>query len=48
MPGILLRIFQMKPAIYVANDNPHDLMGYIIFTYTFHVWHRDKGKTEEK
>lgn len=38
--------FQVNPALYVANDKPHDLMGYIVFTYTLHVWH--KGKTEEK
>lgn len=30
--------FQMNPALYVANDKPHDLMGYVVFTYTFHLW----------
>jgi hypothetical protein len=40
--------FQVNPALYVANDKPHDLMGYIVFTYTFHLWNKDKGKTQEK
>jgi hypothetical protein len=34
--------FQVNPALYVANDKPHDLMGYIIFTYTFHLWGEKK------
>jgi len=36
--------FQFNPAIYFSNDDPGRLMGYIVFTYTFHVWHRGKGK----
>jgi hypothetical protein len=30
--------FQVNPALYVANDEPHDIMGYVVFTYTFHLW----------
>ena len=30
--------FQMNPAIYFANYHPERLMGYIVFTYTFHLW----------
>ena len=30
--------FQFNPALYVNNGPDHDLMGYIVFTYTFHVW----------
>lgn len=29
--------FQFNPALYVRNSSDHDLMGYIVFTYTFHV-----------
>ena len=35
----LTRDFQFNPAIYVTNDSPHHVLGYIVFTYTFHVWH---------
>ena len=34
--------FQFNPALYVNNGPNHDLFGYIVFTYTFHVW----GKKE--
>jgi hypothetical protein len=30
--------FQFNPALYVSNRSDHDLMGYVVFTYTFHVW----------
>jgi hypothetical protein len=30
--------FQFNPALYVSNRSDHDLMGYIVFTYTFHLW----------
>jgi hypothetical protein len=36
--------FQFNPAIYFSNDDPGRIMGYLVFTYTFHVWHRGKGK----
>jgi hypothetical protein len=32
------RDFQFNPALYVNNGPNHDLFGYIVFTYTFHVW----------
>lgn len=30
--------FQFNPALYVSNAPNHDLFGYVVFTYTFHVW----------
>jgi hypothetical protein len=30
--------FQFNPALYVSNRSDHDLMGYVVFTYTFHLW----------
>ncbi len=38
---------QMNPALYVTNDSPHNLLGYIVFTYTFHLWNKAKGKEIE-
>jgi len=32
--------FQFNPALYVNNGPKHDLFGYIVFTYTFHLWGR--------
>jgi len=32
------RDFQFNPALYISNDSNHDLFGYIVFTYTFHLW----------
>src|SRR5438132_9563908 len=32
------RNFQFNPALYVNNGPKHDLFGYIVFTYTFHLW----------
>jgi hypothetical protein len=37
------RDFQFNPAIYVTNDSPHRVLGYVVFTYTFHLW---SGKKE--
>jgi len=34
----LTRDFQFNPALYVSNGSKHDLFGYIVFTYTFHLW----------
>jgi hypothetical protein len=34
----ITRNFQFNPAIYVTNDSPHEVLGYIVFTYTFHLW----------
>jgi hypothetical protein len=44
----ITRDLQMNPAIYVTNDSPHHILGYVVFTYTFHLWNKDKGKTQEK
>jgi hypothetical protein len=30
--------FQVNPAIYFANYHPERIMGYVVFTYTFHLW----------
>src|SRR5438093_7953840 len=30
--------FQVNPAIYVNNDSPDEVLGYVVFTYTFHLW----------
>ncbi len=38
--------FQVNPALYVANDKPHELMGYVVFTYTFHLWAKDKPQKD--
>ncbi len=32
--------FQVNPALYFANYHPDRLMGYIVFTYTFHLWNK--------
>jgi hypothetical protein len=32
------RDFQFNPALYINNGSKHDLFGYIVFTYTFHLW----------
>ena len=39
------RDFQFNPALYVTNDRPHEVLGYIVFTYTFHLW-GDKGNVD--
>ncbi|MGZ5565290.1 MAG: hypothetical protein ACXWFY_08860 [Chthoniobacterales bacterium] len=39
----ITRDLQMNPALYITNDHPHNLLGYVVFTYTFHLW----GKREE-
>lgn len=33
------RDFQASSAIFVTNDSPHEILGYVSFTYTFHLWH---------
>jgi len=43
----LTRDFQFNPAIYFSNDDPKRIMGYIVFTYTFHLW-GDKGKNADQ
>ena len=48
----ITRDFQMNPALYINNGPGHDLFGYIVFTYTFHLWAkagvREIKKTDEK
>jgi hypothetical protein len=41
------RDFQFNPALYVSNDSKHDLFGYIVFTYTFHLWGDKNEKSAE-
>jgi hypothetical protein len=40
--------FQANPAIYITNDKPHDILGYVVFTYTFHLWNKNKARDNEK
>ena len=39
--------FQVNPALYVTNDSKHELLGYVVFTYTFHVWAKDKKEKDQ-
>ena len=32
------RDFQFNPALYFSNESEADVLGYIVFTYTFHLW----------
>ena len=34
----LTESFQFNPAIYVSNDSPHRVYGYVVLTYTLPVW----------
>jgi hypothetical protein len=38
----------MNPALYINNGPGHDLLGYVVFTYTFHLWAKAGGKELEK
>ena len=40
--------FQTNPAIYITNDRPHEILGYVVFTYTFHLWNKDRAIDKEK
>jgi hypothetical protein len=42
------RDFQMNPALYINNGPGHDLFGYVVFSYTFHLWNKTRGKELEK
>lgn len=42
----LTRDFQFNPALYIENDKPHTLRGYIVFSYTFHLWGRKEDTTQ--
>jgi hypothetical protein len=39
--------FQFNPAIYFSNDDLSRVFGYIVFTYTFHLWGDKSGKSVE-
>jgi hypothetical protein len=41
----ITRDLQFNPALYVSNGPSHDLFGYIVFTYTFHLWGDKKEST---
>jgi len=34
----ITRDLQVNPALYINNGPGHDLLGYVVFTYTFHLW----------
>jgi hypothetical protein len=36
----ITRDLQMNPALYVNNGPGHALFGYVVFTYTFHLWNK--------
>jgi hypothetical protein len=40
--------FQVNPALYLTNDKPHDILGYVVFTYTFHLWNKDQASGNQK
>jgi len=40
--------FQFNPALYVSNGPDHDLFGYVVFTYTFHVWGKKETQVPAK
>ena len=37
--------FQFNPALYFSNDDLQRVMGYVVFTYTFHLWGGKKDKS---
>ncbi len=39
--------FQVNPALYITNNKSHDLLGYVVFTYTFHLWARAKHQKDQ-
>jgi hypothetical protein len=44
----LTRDFQCNPAIYFSNDDPGRVMGYVVFTYTFHLWGKEEDRSLTK
>lgn len=38
----ITRDLQVNPAIYFPNYHPERVLGYIVFTYTFHLWGGEK------
>lgn len=43
----ITRDLQVNPAIYFENYHPERVLGYVVFTYTFHVWARDKQEKDQ-
>lgn len=39
----ITRDFQVNPAIYLPNYHPDRVLGYVVFTYTLHLWGRPKS-----
>lgn len=39
--------FQVNPAIYFSNHNPERIKGYVVFTYTFHLWAKNKKEKDQ-
>lgn len=39
--------FQMNPAIYFSNYNPERVKLYVVFTYTFHLWAKNKMEKDQ-
>ncbi|MDQ6625262.1 MAG: hypothetical protein M3Y69_03845 [Verrucomicrobiota bacterium] len=33
--------FQVNPATYLPNYHPDRILGYVVFTYTLHLWGRN-------
>jgi hypothetical protein len=39
--------FQMNPAIYFSNYHPERIKCYVVFSYTFHLWAKDKKERDQ-
>ena len=37
LPQHVVPAYDLK-TLYVTNDRPHEVLGYVVFTYTFHLW----------
>jgi len=44
----LTRDLQVNPALYVTNDSPHHVLGYVVFTYTFRLWKSAPDKEKDR
>jgi hypothetical protein len=42
----ITRDLQVNPAIYFSNFHPERVMGYVVFTYTFHLWSKKEKTTD--
>jgi hypothetical protein len=40
----ITRDLQVNPALYISNASDHDLFGYIVFSYTFHLWGQKESR----